>query len=41
VCREYSWDWNTYQEQPKWFIDVILSMLRNEAEEAQRRNKAA
>ena len=39
ICREYGWDWHTYQDQPKWFIDVILSMLREEADEANRRAK--
>jgi hypothetical protein len=39
VCREFGWDWNTYQSQPKWFIDIILAMLREEAEESNRRNK--
>jgi hypothetical protein len=40
VCREFSWTWEEYQSQPKWFIDIILAMLREEAEEAKRRNKA-
>jgi hypothetical protein len=39
ICREMHWDWHTYQDQPKWFIDVVLSMLHEEAEEANRRAK--
>lgn len=39
ICREYGWDWETYQSQPAWFISVILSMLREEGEETNRRNR--
>jgi hypothetical protein len=39
VCREFGWDWQTYQEQSKWFIDIVLSMLREETEEGNRKNK--
>jgi len=33
------WDWERFQSQPNWFIDIILAMLREEAEEISRRNK--
>jgi hypothetical protein len=39
VCREMKWDWEQFQSQPNWFIDIILAMLREEAEEISRRNK--
>jgi uncharacterized protein YbaP (TraB family) len=39
VCREFGWDWHTYQNQPNWFIQVVLAMLREEAEESNRRAK--
>ena len=35
------WDWHTYDAQPSYFVDIIVKMLRNEAEESQRRSKAA
>jgi hypothetical protein len=40
VCREYGWTWQEYQSQPTWFVKTILSMLREEAEEANRRANA-
>jgi hypothetical protein len=40
VCRAFGWDWHTYQNQPAWFITVILAMLEQEAEESKRRNKS-
>jgi hypothetical protein len=40
ICREMKWDWETFQSQPNWFIDVILAMLQEEAAEANRRNKS-
>ncbi len=39
ICREMKWDWEQYQSQPKWFIDVILSMMQEEAEESKRKDK--
>lgn len=39
ICREYGWDWHTFESQPNWFLNVIVSMLQNEAEESKRRNK--
>lgn len=38
VCREMKWDWYTYRQQPQWFIDVLLTMFQNEAEESKRKN---
>jgi len=39
ICREMSWTWQEYRDQPQWFITMLLSMLQNEAEEAKRRSK--
>jgi hypothetical protein len=39
ICREMKWDWEQYQSQPKWFIDVILSLMQEEAEESNRKAK--
>jgi hypothetical protein len=39
VCREFGWTWEEYQDQPTWFINEIMLMLREEAEESDRRNK--
>jgi hypothetical protein len=39
VCREMSWSWHEYREQPQWFITMLLSMLQNEAEETKRKAK--
>jgi hypothetical protein len=39
ICREFGWSWETYQEQPSWFIDIIVSMLREEADESNRKGK--
>ena len=40
LCREMKWKFQEYREQPQWFIVMLLSMLQNEAEETNRRNKA-
>jgi hypothetical protein len=39
LCREMKWSWEVYCSQPQWFITMLLSMLQNEAEQAERRNK--
>ncbi|GIW70359.1 MAG: hypothetical protein KatS3mg101_1106 [Patescibacteria group bacterium] len=33
------WTWQEYENQPAWFIDVILEMLKAEGEEAKRKIK--
>jgi hypothetical protein len=38
VCREMKWTWAEYQNEPVWFIAIILDMLRQEAEAVNRRN---
>ena len=40
VCREFGWTWQEYESQPNWFIIVIKSYLRHEAEDIRRKNKA-
>jgi len=39
VCREMKWTWEQYRTQPVWFISTILAMLRQEAEELERKSK--
>ena len=39
ICREYGWTWQEYESQPSWFLLVVKSFLRYEAEEARRKNK--
>jgi hypothetical protein len=37
ICREFKWTWQEYQEQPAFFIDMIIAMIQAEAE-AQEKN---
>ena len=39
VCKYMNWDWNTYNSQPKEFIDVVKMIRQLEAEETERNNK--
>ena len=39
LCREMKWTYEEYANQPTWFISTLFSMLRQEAEELNRRNK--
>lgn len=39
ICREFGWTWEEYQNAPHSFIQVVLSMLREEADEVTRRSK--
>jgi hypothetical protein len=32
ICREFGWTWEEYRNQPAWFIDIILEMLKAESE---------
>lgn len=34
LCREMKWDWHTYRDQPQWFVEMLLSMMQNEAEQS-------
>ena len=27
ICNEMKWDWETYKNQPKFFIDLIYTKL--------------
>jgi hypothetical protein len=38
VCREMKWTWEEYQNEPSWFIEIILTMLQQEGEANNRRN---
>ena len=33
------WDYNTYLDQPTWFIDGLLTKMSLEAEEKRRQDK--
>jgi hypothetical protein len=39
LCREMGWTWQEYQNQPAWFIDILLEMLKAEGEEIKRRRR--
>jgi hypothetical protein len=39
ICREMGWTWQEYQNQPAWFIDIVLEMLKAEAEELKKKIK--
>jgi hypothetical protein len=39
ICREMKWDWHTYRRQPYPFLSILKSMLQNEAEEMERKQK--
>ena len=39
ICREYGWDWETFNAQPNWFLKVIIIMLQNEAEAMNNKSK--
>jgi hypothetical protein len=38
IDRE-KWTWQEYEQQPQWLIAMLLTMLHNEAEEANRKAK--
>ena len=40
LCDREHWTWQQYREQPQWFITSLLTMMQNEAEEMNRKNKA-
>ncbi len=39
ICREMGWTWQEYQNQPAWFVDIIVEMLKAEGEEVGKRLK--
>jgi hypothetical protein len=39
LCDREKWTWQQYREQPQWFITSLLTMIQNEAEQANRRSK--
>jgi len=39
LCHEMGWTLDQYRAQPLWFITSLLSLMQNQAEEMNRRNK--
>lgn len=39
VCREMKWTWQEFENQPAWFVDVILEMLKAEGDAMAKRIK--
>jgi len=39
ICREMKWTFEEYQNQPSWFIDIILEMLQAESAEAKKKQR--
>lgn len=41
ICEKFHWTWQEYDAQPTWFIDLIVSKMRAEAEESHKAAKRA
>jgi hypothetical protein len=39
ICREMKWTYKEFQDQPAWFIDIILEMLQAESMETDKKQK--
>lgn len=39
ICREFGWTYQEYQNQPSWFIDIIVEMLKIEVEQMEKKVK--
>jgi hypothetical protein len=39
ICKQYGWDWETYNRQPIAFLESVLALQKAEAEEAKRNVK--
>jgi hypothetical protein len=39
ICREMKWTYQEYQNQPSWFIDIVLEMLQAESAEAKKKSQ--
>ncbi len=39
ICREMSWTWDEYQQQPSWFVKIISEMIRAESEHTEKNLK--
>jgi hypothetical protein len=40
LCDRHHWTLDEYRRQPQWFITSLLSLMQNETEAANNRNKA-
>jgi len=34
ICEAYGWDWQTYENQPLWFIDLIKKKMEIDAKKS-------
>lgn len=39
ICEKFGWDWHTYMEQPKEFLDLIREKLIIDGLKAQAESK--
>jgi len=39
VCREMGWTWKEFNDEPHWFISVILGLMAEETAHQNRQNK--
>jgi hypothetical protein len=40
LCREMGWSWQEYCSQPQWLVFSLLSMMQNEAEQANNKQQS-
>jgi hypothetical protein len=40
LCDREKWTWDELRSNPHWFNVSLMSLMQNEAEEMNRRNKA-
>ncbi len=38
ICREMGWDYWTYMQQPKFFVEIIVKELQREAKQLKKQN---
>lgn len=41
ICSKFKWDFYTYEQQPTWFIDELMIILNQEAQQKSREAKKA
>ena len=39
ICREMGWTYQEFQDQPNWFIDLLLELRNLEEKEFERKRK--
>lgn len=39
VCREMGWTYQEFQEQPSWFVDLLIELRNLEEKEFERKRK--